>query len=411
MRRAVRLIGPFLAFCGMVSAHSAELPRPWVEFGADGGLSIRVPVAPGAPCPPVTADDRVLPVQSRAAPDERFPLQLCEAHAPVGTARLAVAGTSMPVVPSSLHRIVVIGDTGCRLEGRAVQDCNDPLAWPFRAIAERAAARSPELVIHVGDYLYREAACPVNRAGCAGSPHGDNWPTWQADFFNPAAPLLAAAPWVMVRGNHEECRRGGQGWTRLLDPHPVPRDCTDQTTPYPVQAGGLDLLLFDSAVADDFKAEPNQVAAFAEQFAGLLGSAPAHAWLLTHRPIWALAGGQLSGLSLNLTEQNAIRSHIPADLDMVLSGHVHDFAGYTFGPERPAQLVVGTGGDTLYELAATPLVDTEIDGIPIKKGFAMKSFGYFVLDRAPAGWDGVLYAPDDTVLARCTLRGRDVDCR
>ncbi len=38
-----------------------------------------------------------------------------------------------------------------------------------------------------------------------------------ADFFTPTAPLLAAAPWVMVRGNHEVCNRAGQGWYRYLD--------------------------------------------------------------------------------------------------------------------------------------------------------------------------------------------------
>ena len=67
---------------------------------------------------------------------------------------------------------------------------------------------------------------PSDQPGCAGSPYGDNWAVWQKDFFNPAAPLLAAAPWVLVRGNHELCDRGGHGWFRLLDPHPTPIDCT-----------------------------------------------------------------------------------------------------------------------------------------------------------------------------------------
>ena len=57
-----------------------------------------------------------------------------------------------------------------------------------------------------------------------------------------------------------------------------------------------------------------------------------------------------------------------------------------------------------------PIVGTAIDGMPITKGFALKNFGYFVLDRAAGGWDGVLYAPDDSVLAHCALRGRDIDC-
>ncbi|MDW4746763.1 metallophosphoesterase, partial [Escherichia coli] len=74
--------------------------------------------------------------------------------------------------------------------------------------------------LHVGDYHYRENACPPDVAGCQGSPWGYGWDTWQADLFQPAAPLMAAAPWVLVRGNHEECARAGQGWFRFLDPRP-----------------------------------------------------------------------------------------------------------------------------------------------------------------------------------------------
>ena len=78
-----------------------------------------------------------------------------------------------------IKRIVVIGDTGCRLKGTFVQDCNDPVKWPFATVARLAAARHPDLVIHVGDYHYRETPCPADRAGCAGSPYGDNWAVWQ----------------------------------------------------------------------------------------------------------------------------------------------------------------------------------------------------------------------------------------
>src|SRR4029077_15152285 len=39
------------------------------------------------------------------------------------------------------------------------------------------------------------------------------------DFFKPAEPLLLAAPWVMVRGNHENCfGKNGDGWFFLLQP-------------------------------------------------------------------------------------------------------------------------------------------------------------------------------------------------
>jgi Calcineurin-like phosphoesterase len=403
-------LGVFVAIILSVGASAADWPGPWTELASDGTLSVRIAVAAGEACPKVTADGIDLPMAQRAAADDGFPVAVCEARAPAVTRQLIVGGSPAPILPPEVRRIVVIGDTGCRLEGRAVQDCNDPEAWPFATIARRAASRKPDLVIHVGDYYYRETACPVDRKGCTGSSHGDNWETWQADFFQPAAPLLAAAPWVMVRGNHELCGRGGQGWVALLDPHPGFSDCIDKTEPYGLHVGGVELLLFDSADADDFKALPDKVAAYAAQFANLLAMPPGHAWLLTHRPVWAMAQGNLIGLTVNATEQDAIRGRVPPSLDLVLSGHLHDFLSYSFGPDRPAQLVVGVGGDTMLELSKAPLVDAEIDGMRVASGFALKHFGYFVMEATAGGWDGTLYGTDDAVLARCRLRGRSLEC-
>jgi hypothetical protein len=336
---------------------------------------------------------------------------VCEARVPPTATRLSAGGAPLPSLPANIRRIAVIGDTGCRIDNRNAQDCRDPVAWPFAAIARAAAARQPDLVIHVGDYHYREAPCPAGRAGCAGSPYGDNWAAWHADFFEPAAPLLAAAPWVMVRGNHELCRRGGHGWRHLLDPYPIGPACADRSPPYRLSLGGLELLLFDSADANDFLAPPDKVAFYAGQLKPLLASAPAGAWLLLHHPVWAMGQGPMAGLATNLTMQGAIRGLVPATLDLVLSGHVHDFISYDFGAQRPAQLIVGTGGDRLQTLAKTEIVGAELDGMPIRRGFATESFGYFIMERAGAGWNGALYAPDDAVLARCRLEGRALDCR
>jgi hypothetical protein len=401
----------FLLCLAASAASAAELPAPWVELGADGTLSVRVAVTPGDACPQVSADGATVTALSRGAPDADFPVQICEARVPAATARLAVNGMALPTLPATVRRIVVFGDTGCRIVGKALQDCNDPGSWPFPVIAREAAARRPDLVIHLGDYYYREDPCPAGRAGCAGSPYGDNWPTWRADLFDPAVPLFAAAPWVVVRGNHEICRRGGAGWFRLLDPYPARADCVDRTEPYRLSIGGLELLLFDGADADDFSAPPDKVAAYAEQLTRLLSDQPPHSWLLTHKPIWAMAQAELSGKTTNLTEQAAIEGHVPAALDLVLAGHLHDFISYEFGPERPAQLIVGTGGDTLLTLGRAPIAGAEIDGMKVREGFASERFGYFIMERDAAGWDGTLYAPDNAVIARCRLAGRELACR
>jgi hypothetical protein len=407
----LRAIAVLLLLTGF--ARSADLPGPWVEFASDGGLDVRSVIAPGMTCPKVVGDDNALTGSTRGAADVDFPVGVCVAHAAAATRALTVDGLPVPSLPNDIRRIVLIGDTGCRLLKNFIQDCNDPVKWPFATVARLAAARHPDLVIHVGDYFYRETACPENRPGCAGSPFGDNWAAWQKDFFDPAAPLLAAAPWVLVRGNHETCGRGGRGWFRLLDPHPPVDGCADTSAPYALRTGRLDLLMFDGSDADDATAEPNKVALYRDQLRTLLAAADSHAWLLTHRPIWALVQGfgAKPGLTLNATEQAAIRDLVPAGLDMVLSGHIHDFTSYDYGASRPAQLVVGEGGDANDAITqpATPGID--IDGVKIRHVLAIPDYGYVLLHRVSQGWTGTVYGLADQVLARCRLHGREVTCR
>src|SRR5262249_12935450 len=152
---------------------------------------------------------------------------VCELAIPAGTTEAKLGKTKLPLPPSTLASIAVIGDTGCRLkadkaanpadadheEDGKFQDCDKKSQWPFSTLATSVAKQKPQLRVHVGDYIYRESPCPKGDKGCKGSPYGDNWATWQADFFKPAAPLLAAAPWIATRGNHEICRhRAGLGF-------------------------------------------------------------------------------------------------------------------------------------------------------------------------------------------------------
>jgi hypothetical protein len=405
-----------LSLFAIPGARAADLPAPWVEFASDGGIDIRAITAPGMPCPKVVADGVPVPSKTRGQPDAvggPYPVQVCVAHAVTPPRAATVDGVPVPAVPSTIKRIVVIGDTGCRLKGTFVQDCNDPVKWPFATIARLAAARRPDLVIHVGDYHYRETPCPADRPGCTGSPYGDNWAVWQKDFFEPAAPLLAVAPWVMTRGNHELCSRGGHGWFRLIDPHPDAIECTETTLPYSLRIDTLNLLVFDGADADDNTADPAKVAVYRAQLQSLLANAPPHSWLLTHHPVWALEQGVGAGQgdALNATQQAAIRDLIPAGLDMVLSGHVHDFTSYDFGPLRPSQLIIGEGGDANDAIVQPITAGITLDGMKVRRAFAMPDWGYVVLRRVTDGWAAAVYAIDDRVLARCSLHGRSLACR
>src|SRR5260370_13390715 len=210
-----------LSFLASPIVRAADLPGPWVELGTNGALAIRSIVAVGSSCPQATADGVALPMQPRSSANREFPLVVCQALASAATAALTVGGLPVPALPAAIRRIVVIGDTGCRLKGSEVQDCNDPFSWPFATLARLAAGKKPDLVIHVGDYFYRETPCPEHSPGSAPIPYLDHWPTWKLDLFDPAAPLLAAAPWVVLAGHHESCERARQRWVGPLDPGPA----------------------------------------------------------------------------------------------------------------------------------------------------------------------------------------------
>ncbi|MDB5460908.1 MAG: Phosphoprotein phosphatase, partial [Caulobacteraceae bacterium] len=205
-----------------VVAPSAARAQPqvhaaWVQVTGQGAEARAV--AAGADCPQAVVDGEARPMTRRTAASADFPA-VCSLAVPAQAQSLSLGGRALALPAKAIDRVVILGDTGCRVLGLAVQACNDDKAWPFASVARLAAARKPDLVIHVGDYYYRETPCPLDIKACVGSPYGDHWDTWAAEFFDPAAPLLAAAPWVFARGNHESCSRGGRGWYALLDSGP-----------------------------------------------------------------------------------------------------------------------------------------------------------------------------------------------
>ena len=417
---AAALAGLFASALAPRAARAEPAPAPvaWVQM-TETGAEVRV-VQAGGDCPTARVDGRALPLTLRSAADDRFP-QVCSAALPTSAQRVAVAGRMMAGPRAEVRRIVVFADTGCRIKGAKVQACNDAQAWPFAEVARRAAARHPDLIIHIGDYYYRESPCPAGDRGCQGSPSGDRWPAWAADFFDPAAPLLPAAPWVFVRGNHESCARGGLGWFRLLDAAARVKSCPAEASAWTAPIGGLNLYVLDSADTIDEAAPAPAVAAFAGQLDAL---APALArqpgWIVVHRPVWGLTPvvrlGPLGPINvpLNATEQAAVRGRDLAAVRMVLSGHVHHFSAFDFRGSRPSQLVVGTGGDTGPAADSAQVTQDQVmlDGLAARR-LEFDRFGYVVLDRVGRGgddWRGVFYDARDRAVVTCRLDGRGLTC-
>jgi hypothetical protein len=394
---------------------SGWTPAAWVQLTGEGA-QVRAAALDGH-CPAAVVDGQAHAMTLRREGDETFPT-ICELALPSGVKALSVAGQVLPAPVLTPRRIVFLGDSGCRVKGVTVQSCNDAKAWPFAEVARLAAAQKPDLVIHVCDYYYREDPCPVFNMFCAGSPYGDNWETWQAEFFRPAAPLLAAAPWVFVRGNHEVCDRGGHGWYALLDASAKLLKCEGQTAPFAVDIGGLNLYILDSANTIDRKAPRFYVDKFARQIEALRpGLDSGQGWIITHRPIWGLVPvARVPPLNpveigINATEQAAVRGQALDGVQMVVSGHIHDFQSLSFGPDRPAQLVVGTGGD-VGEAADIPRVRSgprTVDG-EAADFFTFDRFGYLVLERRGDDWAGAFHDAQDHIVATCTLHERTLKC-
>ena len=356
-------------------------------LGPEGVPVARVITAAGQ-CPTIEVDGVARPMTVRM-PAETIPVRpsrsdlpppkasvfnvmTCEATLPVNASSAMVDGQSLPLPKAQPRRIVLLGDTGCRIAStyNAFQSCDDPVAWPFERIANAAADTAPDLVIHVGDYHYRESACPPTHPGCAGSPWGYGFDVWQADFFQPARRLLASAPWIVVRGNHESCNRAGQGWWRFLDTRPVaPQqncnlaaddDIGNYSAPYAVPLGrnaDTQFLVFDSSWVGVTPIPPtdlmyrNYHAQFQEIFA--LGARTPRAFFMSHHPVLGFAsnpGNPQSPFPGNGGLQSVLAPLYPTvlfppNIEALLSGHNHILEVVNFATPHPPQFITGNGGD------------------------------------------------------------------
>jgi predicted phosphodiesterase len=412
-----------IAVWGLLAIGSAQarVLSQWVELGPDGSSSVRV-IADDA-CPSVLFDGAPTPMAVRSEPDRTFanvkpavfPVWGCEVAVPPGAIAAVVDGKPLPLARPNPQRILIFGDTGCRLApGNPTQDCNDPVAWPFPKIAAMAATARPDLVIHVGDYHYRETACPVDNRGCAGSPFGYGWDAWNADFFAPAAPLLAAAPWIMVRGNHEDCVRAGEGWFRFLDRLPMERTCRDLTGTFVARLGEFGIIVVDGAKADDPRGDASaMVKLLRDQFTEIAAKVPAEAWITSHRPFNSM---RIDFRDLgrdevdNRVQELAFGAVMPGSVRMAVAGHLHFFQAVDFGAARPPQLVVGTGGDNLSVVPPVSMVGADINGLKVVNSVTYAGFAYMVWDRLGALWTGTLFDVDGRPINRCRLFDRSLTC-
>ena len=394
----------------------------WVVLGPEGNALARTVTYGSGGCPTIQLDgtSHTMTLRTATPPPGFEDIQVCEFAIPSGTASASIDGQALAVPAASPQKIVVVGDTGCRVKGEDIQNCTGVVeeslgpAWNFATVAKSIRAVEPDLIVHVGDYHYREfGTCD---ARCEQSNIGYTWASWEADFFRPARSLLSQAPWVFIRGNHEDCgqdmssARAWKGWFYLLDPGTLPDDpwtwenCQDYTDPYRVPAGPQDILVMDTAeIPDDYAAvpDPGTVARYAQEFTIIDGLADKQtpAWITTHRPFWAIASFLDNGLPklalTDLTLQAALEQSgdrgIPASIKMLIAGHVHQFEKLAFTDGRPPQLVFGGGATELDPeitdslLDANPSVLEEL-GVDKQDLTFIHNIDFGMIEPAANGW-------------------------
>jgi len=398
-----------LLFVLVPLAAQAQTISHWVQMGPGGVAELRVVTS--STCPGITADGREMALQSRAEPNANFP-RLCSVALPPSIKDVVLEGAAIALPKAAPQRIAVLGDTGCRIKGGTVQDCNDPGKWPFLRVAGEIAKLKPDLVIHVGDYLYRENACPKKQTdACGGSPYGDNWTTWDADFFSPAKSLLETAPLVLVRGNHEDCQRAGAGWLRLMGPHAFnpAAPCAAHLPPYVVPLGVMNLVVMDDANAPDQLVDTAEREVYRGEFQNLSKIAPAPIWLAMHRPI---AGAvRMFGFTVggNRTLIASLDDGVLAPVKLMLSGHIHAFEAINYEGDRPPQLLAGNGGDKLDNASAS-LANTNLGTWHVKDGISLPGFGFLLMTQEGSDWRIDVHGVDGAIECVCRFANGRLDC-
>ena len=374
------------------------------------------------PCPSMTIGTTSTPMMLRAESSDTYAIRVCEAVIPAGSESASVDGTVLPVAEArrSPKKVAIIGDTGCRTKcwgpgDCQLQECSDPDKWPFARIAAQVAAWDPDLIIHLGDYNYREYTCPTPTT-CTGPSYG--WSQWKADFFDPAAALLPKAPWIFVRGNHETCGRAAEGWFRLLDggrySYEDNAHCVSNlnyTRPWTATAGDLQVLVVDSsALTDSDKVDPAQLQTFVNQLEALqrMQRPRSTKWLVHHHPIWGVYSKKgVFSASTPVLEQAWTKAAKTPEVDAVLSGHMHLVQTLTFGA-APLQLIIGDGGTQLEKQFKGDPTGFQFTTRVVKSFATLDDFGFAAATPGADGtWNIDLTLLSGETKIRCTVGGND----
>jgi len=296
-----------------------------------------------------------------------------------------------------VKKIILMGDTGCRMKegkwGQSYQNCKDGKDWIYKSVADKIAAEKPDMILHVGDYHYREHCSEGKVCRQYTDVVGYGWRVWEADFFAPSVNAFAAAPWIFVRGNHEDCNRAFEGF-KLLSEQNWPENCVKAEKTEYLQVGNLLIVQMDTASVNEKPDTPADLAFWEQQFkdieARLETSKAKKVWIVTHKPFIGLVEndkGQLQTTNTNLQKAFA-KTKLASRVEFLIGGHIHN-TQFIRAQGFPKQLVVGNSGTALDENKALAnreaILKNKIDGVQYNDFFTDTktghSFGYAIMTK------------------------------
>jgi len=251
--------------------------------------------------------------------------------------------------------------------------------------------------------------------------------------------LLAVAPWLFVRGNHESCFRAGQGWFRFVDglPWTSARNCNDPahdaqgdfSDPYVVSISkNSQFIVFDSSKSSGKAYSPEDAAFLKYQsqmkMAAQLAAGKAESFFINHHPLLAAApvsdpqrfraggSGGLQSVFGSLEPQRLF----PANVSVAMHGHVHLFEAISFKTDHPVSLVMGNSGSMNEGAAPNAIKPTDrIYKDAVVENYAGRSeYGFATMDRVEESgqeaWVLTEFSTEGVPVIRCKISAGKSRC-
>lgn len=373
-----------------------------------------------------------------------------------GTQSQVVLNGAQPLTQSAAPIFVALGDTGCRGYKDLPRDQHNPRGdqtcdgtrvpgvtnFRFGEVAQQAAGKTPDFVVHLGDYRYDKERKYTGT---------QSWDMWKSDFFDQVRTgLLPQVPWVFVRGNHEECDLAGQGWFFFFGPKSQAVSCGSTSTRSVSDTWFFDLhsgksphrfvVLDTSPTVDpgdplfDHAKAQMEYAIEAAQAPGWPGGPAPSAWFLMHKPIWAADAysdppSQDDWHVGNLLLQAMLTKGAPECFDYdaqacglkaILAAHLHVVQNMVAeNAALPQQYVVGNSGvrmdHSVHPVGCSQTLMPQGFGAGTKTGVVTETrgrakgstgdddFGFVLFTRDPSagqsGWKGTAHFVDGSQMA------------